>query len=264
MSGTSPPTNSVVGSPYSPSDGLASRDHAITPACFAARPLAVLIARFSVRQSSFKSSASSFSFCQSAPCLRSSVRACFGVTSVTSVRCSTSRSAPFFNRLVSIDFFFGPFLFLLANRSEQRALCIAVPVPWRKPPSVGLLSRRRPLCLGFCSALAVAPRRRLCSFRLLMTSVARRQETKQNWGSRPSRFVIHRIQVRPNLPLFCGVGHFSPLFYVRHHVDLRHLGFLYTGACGTCPTRRPGMSAVVVLSSGTQDMAVAGGGAPKR
>lgn len=26
MSGTSPPTKSVVGSPYSPSDGLASRD----------------------------------------------------------------------------------------------------------------------------------------------------------------------------------------------------------------------------------------------
>jgi hypothetical protein len=35
MSGTSPPTKRVVGSPYSPSVGLASRDHAITPACFA-------------------------------------------------------------------------------------------------------------------------------------------------------------------------------------------------------------------------------------
>ncbi|WP_195179047.1 hypothetical protein [Mesorhizobium sp. INR15] len=32
-------TKSVVGSPYSPSDGFALRDHAITPACFPATSL---------------------------------------------------------------------------------------------------------------------------------------------------------------------------------------------------------------------------------
>lgn len=31
-------TKSVVGSPYSQSDGLASRDHAMMPACFPAGP----------------------------------------------------------------------------------------------------------------------------------------------------------------------------------------------------------------------------------
>lgn len=43
-SDTSPPTKSVVGSAYSPSEGLSSRDHAITPACLAAKPFAVLMA----------------------------------------------------------------------------------------------------------------------------------------------------------------------------------------------------------------------------
>ena len=41
MSGTSPPTKSVVGSPYSPSAGFASRDHAMT---FPARPFASSVA----------------------------------------------------------------------------------------------------------------------------------------------------------------------------------------------------------------------------
>ncbi len=36
------------GLPYSPSEGLASRDHAMTPACLPASPLAVRIARSSV------------------------------------------------------------------------------------------------------------------------------------------------------------------------------------------------------------------------
>jgi hypothetical protein len=52
-------------------------------------------------QSSFKSSAWSLSLVQSAPCLRNNARACFGETSVISVRCSTSSSCPFTTRLAS-------------------------------------------------------------------------------------------------------------------------------------------------------------------
>ena len=39
MSATSPATKSVVGGPYSPMSNCASRDHAMTPACFVARCL---------------------------------------------------------------------------------------------------------------------------------------------------------------------------------------------------------------------------------
>src|SRR6185437_15361700 len=43
ISGTSPDTNSVVGGPYSPISGLASRLQEITSACLSASPLAVRI-----------------------------------------------------------------------------------------------------------------------------------------------------------------------------------------------------------------------------
>ena len=48
MSATSPATKSVVGGPYSPMSNCASRDHAMTPACFVANAFAVRIARSSL------------------------------------------------------------------------------------------------------------------------------------------------------------------------------------------------------------------------